>query len=313
MATVPSPKPVTQTAQGLAATTFSSVAWGLLPVYWHALSKVSPQNVLAYRFIFTMLTMVCVVVFGGGFRRTIQAIRNLWQNKKVALLACCAAVMIAVNWLLYIVLVSSGRAVEASAAYFVMPVINMLLAIIFLHERTNIFGWASIALSVVGVVVFITTSGTLPWMGMVMSLSFCCYGLLKRYVPLDATQSITFETSTILPFAVLWLFFQPNWGLPLNMDSVTTILLISTGIITALPLVTFAYGVQHSQYLTISFVQYVNPTLQLICAIWVLNEQVAPERLTAFIIIWIALGLYSTSLIYTYLTTLRRDSLTTLD
>ncbi|MDN6234279.1 MAG: EamA family transporter RarD [Bifidobacterium crudilactis] len=296
MTAMPTATPVTQTPRGLIAITVSSVAWGLFPVYWDALSTVPPNTVLSYRIITPMVTMVLVLALLRRHRSFLAAVAKLWKTKTLVLLAVIAALLISANWLLYIILVSVGKTLEASASYFLMPVMNMLIAIIVLRERTNVFGWISIALAGVGVCVFIVGSGGVTWLGLIMALTFCGYGLLKRFIPLDSLQSITFETAAVTPLALLWLVWQPHFGID-HQSTGILVLLMGAGIVTAIPLITFAYGVQHSQYLTVGFVQYINPTLQFLSAILFLHEAINHTMLLAFCIIWLSLAVYSFALI----------------
>lgn len=293
---MPTATPVTQTPRGLLAITISSVAWGLFPIYWDALRSVPPNTVLAYRIITTMITMFVLLVLLRKHRHFIASCAKLWKNKKLFLLAVIAALLISANWLLYIILVGAGKTLEASASYFLMPVMNMLIAILVLHERTNIFGWVSIALASIGVSIFIFGSGGVPWLGLIMALTFCGYGLLKRVVPLDSLQSITFETAVVTPLAFLWLIWQPGFGI-VHQQSTIIALLMGAGVVTAVPLITFAYGVQHSQYLTVGFVQYINPTLQFLSAIFFLHEAINHTVLLAFCVIWLSLAVYSFALV----------------
>jgi chloramphenicol-sensitive protein RarD len=288
--------PVTQTPRGLIAITISSVAWGLFPIYWDALRSVPATTVLAYRIITTMITMMLLLVILRKHRSFFASFVSLWKNPILLLLAVAAALLISANWLLYIILVNTGNTLEASASYFLMPVMNMLIAIIVLHERTNAYGWISIALAALGVGIFIIGSGSVPWLGLIMALTFCGYGLLKRVVPLDSLQSITFETAAVTPLAMLWLVWQPGLGIA-HQQSVSIIVLMGAGIVTAIPLITFAYGVQHSKYLTVGFVQYINPSLQFLCAILFLDEQINHTVMIAFCVIWLSLAVYSSALI----------------
>ncbi|MFT8704864.1 EamA family transporter RarD [Bifidobacterium aquikefiricola] len=308
---MPTTPPVVQTPRGLLAITISSVAWGLFPVYWDALHSVAPATVLAFRIITTMVTMMILLVLLRQQRHFFASFMNLCRHGMLLVLAIVAALLISANWLLYIILVNTGKTLEASASYFLMPVMNMLIAIIVLRERTNLFGWISIALAAVGVSVFIVGNGGVPWLGLIMALTFCGYGLLKRFVPLDSLQSLTFETAAVTPLAILWLAWQPSFGFVHRQTSIT-ILLMGAGIVTAIPLITFAYGVQHSQYLTVGFVQYINPTLQFLSAIVFLHEAINHMMLIAFSVIWLSLAVYSCALVIQHrAATTDRTALTT--
>lgn len=161
------------------------------------------------------------------------------------------------NWLLYIYLVVNGQALQTSIAYLTTPLLNVALGGILLREHLGRIEWSAIVIAALGVGMFAAQSPTFPWMAIVLATSFSVYGLLKRYVPLDAAQATTFEPEAVVSLgALLRLAFQPRLGLPLPLTWPVALLVTLSGLSTAIPLVTFAYGVQHSHYLTVSFIQY---------------------------------------------------------
>lgn len=222
---------------GIAAPLVSNIGWGVLPLYWHALSGMNAISVLAYRLIATLVVMIALLMAFRRYRAYHRAIAALWcaqRSKRLFALELAATTAISVNWLLYIYLVVNGQALQTSIAYLTTPLLNVAL----------------------GVGMFTAQSPTFPWMAIVLATSFSVYGLLKRYVPLDAAQATTFETEAVAPLALLRLAFQPRLGLPSPLTWPVALLVALFGLATAIPLVTFAYGVQHSHYLTVSFIQY---------------------------------------------------------
>ena len=229
-------------ANGIVALLVSNIGWGVLPLYWRALSSMNAISVLSYRLLATLITMVTLLMATRRYRAYHRAIVSPWYNKKLF-------------------------AMELAAA---------------------------------GVGMFAAQSSTFPWMAIVLAASFSVYELLKRYVPLDAAQATTFETESVILLALLWLAFQPRLGLPAPLTWPVALLLTFSGLATAIPLVTFAYGVQHSHYLTVSFIQYLNPLIQFCVAVLLLHEPIRPQGYAAFAVIWVAIVVYSFGAIRAY-------------
>lgn len=285
---------------GIAALLVSNIGWGVLPLYWHALASMNAMSVLAYRLLATLVTMVILLMSVRRYHTYHRAIASLWHNKKLFAMELAATAAISVNWLLYIYLVVNGQALQTSIAYLTTPLLNVALAGILFREHLGRIEWSAIVIAAVGVGMFAAQSSTFPWMAIVLAASFSVYGLLKRYVPLDAAQATTFETEAVVPLALLWLAFQPRLGLPAPLTWPVALLVALSGLATAIPLVTFAYGVQHSHYLTVSFIQYLNPLIQFCVAVFLLHEPMRPQGYAAFAVIWIAIIVYSFGAIRAY-------------
>ena len=284
---------VRQTSFGIASLLVSNIGWGVLPLYWHAMSSMDSMNVLAYRLVTTLITLVAFLLITRRLGNCWQSYAELWRDRRAFLLELGATACITINWLLYIYLVVNGQALQTSIAYYLMPLLNVLFAALLFHERLGRGGWLALVCVATGLGMFIAQSSSTPWLAVLLAVSFCLYGLLKRYVPLDAVQATTFETAVVVLFAMLWLLFQPRLGLAAHMNVGLWALIICAGLATGIPLVTFAYGVQHAQYLTVSFIQYLNPTLQFAIAEFVFHEPMRPMGYAAFVVIWLALIIYS--------------------
>ena len=291
---------VEQTRTGIAALLVSNIGWGVLPLYWHALSGMNALSVLSYRLIATMVSMIVLLMVLRRYRTYHRAIASLWRGKKLFALELAATAAISINWLLYIYLVVNGQALQTSIAYLTTPLLNVALAGIVFREQLGRIEWSSIVIAAVGVGMFAAQSPTFPWMAIVLAASFSVYGLLKRYVPMDAAQATTFETESVIPLALLWLAFQPRLGMPSPLTWPVAVLVALSGLATAIPLVTFAYGVQHSHYLTVSFFQYLNPLIQFCVAVFLLHEPMRPQGYMAFAVIWAAIAVYSFGAVRAY-------------
>ena len=225
--------------------------------------------------------------------RFVAAVKALWARPKVFAAAVAAAVLVTIDWVVYIYLVSIGHTSEASAANFLMPLINMLLALVFLRERTTGLGIVSMLVALAGGVLYVMDTGAFPGLAMLMTFSYSGYCLIKRFVPLDPFESLTFETGVLTPFAFVALAVQPRFGVPAGEPWWGWLLLAGCGILTVIPLVLTSYAVKHATFITVSFSQYITPTIQLVLGIVVLGEQVPASRFISFTVIWLALVIYS--------------------
>ena len=292
-----SPTQVVQTRKGVAATLAQAFIYGMFPLYWAALAMVPSMNVMLYRILTAAVVMVAFMMLTGRWRTFMRAVARMARTPRVFLMALAAAVLVTIDWVVYIYLVSVGRTSEASAANFLMPLINMLLALLLLRERTTRLGLVSMGIALVGGALYVADTGTFPGLAMLMTVSYSGYCLIKRFVPLDPFQSLTFETGALAPFALIALAAQPKFGVPEDAPWWVWALLAGCGVLTAVPLVLTSYGVKHAAFLTLSFTQYITPTIQLILGIMVLGERVPAHRFVSFSVIWLALAVYTFDLV----------------
>ena len=284
---------VVQTPQGVTAMVVAEVVYGFFPLYWAALANISSMNVMLYRIVTAAVVMVLFMLATRRWARFVAAVKALWTRPKVFAAAVAAAVLVTIDWVVYIYLVSIGHTSEASAANFLMPLINMLLALVFLRERTTGLGVVSMLVALAGGVLYVMDTGAFPGLAMLMTFSYSGYCLIKRFVPLDPFESLTFETGVLTPFAFVALAVQPRFGVPAGEPWWGWLLLAGCGILTVIPLVLTSYAVKHATFITVSFSQYITPTIQLVLGIVVLGEQVPASRFISFSVIWLALVIYS--------------------
>ncbi|WP_158275840.1 EamA family transporter [Bifidobacterium catulorum] len=288
---------VKQTPHGVAATVASAFVYGVFPVYWAALDAVPSINVMLYRIVTAAVVMMLFMLCTGRWHGLVASVASMWRTKRVFWMAVAAAVLVTVDWVVYIYLVAIGRTSEASAAGFLIPLANMLLALVILREKASALGIASMVIAFVGGVLYVVDTGAFPVLALAMVLSYSGYCLIKRFVPLDAFQSLTFETGVLTPFAFVALAVQPQFGVPAGVSWHVWALLAGCGVLTAVPLVLTSYGVKHTTFLMLSFTQYITPTIQLLLGIFVLGEQVPAHRFVSFGVIWLALAVYSVDLV----------------
>ncbi|MBW3092457.1 EamA family transporter [Bifidobacterium sp. 82T10] len=284
---------VTQTPKGVAATLFAAFFYGMFPLYWAALASVPSMNVMLYRILTAAIVMLLFMFASGRWARFVRSVRAMWRTQRIFWMATAAAVLVTVNWVVYIYLVSIGRTSEASAANFLLPIINMLLALVLLRERTTRLGIVSMLVALAGAALYVVDTGHVPGVAMLMTFSYSGYCLIKRFVPLDPFESLTFETGVLSPIAFAALAAQPRFGVPAGEPWWVWALLAGCGLLTVIPLVLTSYGVKHAAFLLLSFTQYITPTIQLILGILVLGERVPAHRFVSFSVIWLALAIYT--------------------
>jgi chloramphenicol-sensitive protein RarD len=282
-------------AYGLAA----YLAWGLLPLYFRALHGVPPLEILAHRIAWSVLLLAALTTW---LRRWPEVARPLsgWRGR-ATLLATTG--LITVNWGVYIWAVHAGRVLEASLGYFINPLVNVLLGVLFLGERLTRRQLLAVGLAGLGVATLVASAGALPWVALVLAVSFGFYGLLRTSARIDAVAGLFSETALLAPAAVaglLWLAARGEGHL--GAAPGTSALLVAAGAVTALPLIWFALGVQRLRLSTIGLLQYLAPTMQFSIAVFVFGEPFTAAHAVAFGCIWGSLALYT----FDALTALRR-------
>ena len=288
---------VRQTPRGVAAIVASSVVYGTFPLYWAALDAVSSVDIMLWRILTAAVVMALFMLATRRWRPFLAHVRAMWRTPRVFWMSVAAAVLVTIDWVCYIYLVSVGRTSEASAGGFVLPLISMFFALVFLRERPGRLGAASMVVALAGCVLYCVETRAFPGIALIMVLSYSGYCLLKRFVPLGPFESLTFETGILAPFALVALAAQPRMGVPAGAPWWVWALLAGCGVLTAVPLVLTSYAVKHATFLLVSFTQFLTPTIQLVLGIAVLGERVPPERFVAFGVIWVACAVYSLGLV----------------
>lgn len=264
--------------------------WGLLGVFWETLHIVPAFDTLAYRIVWSIITIALVITVQRNWQtvhHTLQQLIAQHQLKWIIL----SALLISLNWLIYIYMVTHQQATEASLGYYIMPLINVLVAVGILHERLSLGRLLALSFVIIGVVVLTFQSGQLPLTTLMMAASFCFYGLIKKQVPLPATISLTLETLFVLPLAIGYLWWSPyHFG---QSGWQVTILLMLSGVVTVIPLLLFAVAAKNTDFVTLSFLQYLNPTMQLLMAIFVLHEPFQAQQVLVFVLIWIGVLIFT--------------------
>ena len=280
--------------RGFTSAAGAYILWGILPVYWKLLQQVPAYEILAHRvlwsFVFLFLLLVCTRQLNQFYTEA----KSLITQPKKAFSILAASILISVNWLVYIWAVNDGRIVETSLGYYINPLVNVLLGILFLKERLSRAQIVSVLLAAAGVLYLALHFGSVPWVALSLATSFGLYGLCKKLLNIGAVTGITLETLLITPIALSFLIYWHNSGLSvLHSDQpLATVLLLGSGVITAIPLLLFARGANALPLSVIGFIQFLSPTIALLVGIFAYHETFSSVHLVAFSLIWLALVIF---------------------
>ena len=265
--------------------------WGLFPIYFRLLAAVPAIDVLVHRVVWASVFMLVVLTA----RRQWAWLGGVLRQPRVLGVFAASALLLSVNWLVYIWATANGHVLDASLGYFVTPLVNVLLGRLVLNERLRGAQWTAVALAAAGVLWLGVQGGRLPWIALVLGCSFGGYGLLRKTAPLGALEGLTLETLLLLPAALAWAGWiaWQGGGVFAGADAATVVLLVGLGPVTALPLLLFAAGARRIRLVTMGVLQYLAPSLQFALGVWLFGEPLAPARLAGFAIIWAALLVYS--------------------
>jgi chloramphenicol-sensitive protein RarD len=283
--------PSSPASRGYSAALAAFGIWGLFPLYLIGLRDVSATEITAHRIVWA-----CVFVLGWlAAIGELGKLRAAFTRRGVLVRLIASAFFIAVNWVGFAWAVNHHHVLEVSLAYFIGPLLNVLLGIFVLRERLNRAQWISVAFAAAGVAYLTFIAGHAPWIALMVGSSFAFYGLIRKTVSIDALPGLAVETILLTPFAAAWLIWAEinGTGVLGHSSGVVTALLLVGGIITSVPLVLFAFGARQVPYSTIGVLQFIAPTLQLLCGLVVFREPFDPTRATGFVLIWIGLFIYA--------------------
>lgn len=275
--------------KGYIYATLAYLGWGFFPIYWKLLLAVPALEILCHRIIWGFVFYFSVLAIKQ--KKISLFVPN--ENKEKRLLEF-AAVVIMLNWFVYVYAVNSGQIVESSLGYFINPLVNILVGVLFLKERLQIMQKGAALLAAVGVAVITYDKGRLPWIALFLALSFSLYGLLKKNVKTSGEKSNLYETTVLIPlalaFQIYWIWYGKSPVLPPTMDVQwgQLGLLIGGGIITGLPLIFFAEAAKRIPFYMLGFFQFVAPSLQFLSGVVLFGEPLSQTTFFGFILIWLA-------------------------
>jgi len=281
---------VDEPSQQRAGLTFGFSAylmWGAFPLYFPLLAPAGTVEILAQRMAWSLIVVLLLLKFGHGF----GGVRAIVRDRRKFSMLGIAAVLISVNWGVYIYAVNSGHVVEASLGYFINPLVTILLGVVVLRERLRPLQWVAVAIGAVAVVVITVDYGRLPWIALVLAFSFGLYGFVKNRIGVPAVDSLAIETGVLfVPAVVALLIVQAQGNLAFGHSSVgNTLLLASAGVITAVPLLFFAAAASRLPLSTIGLLQYMTPLLQFAVGVGIRHESVPLSEYIGFGLVWLAL------------------------
>ena len=285
-----------ENATGIIYTAGAYLLWGILPIYWKFINEVPALEILAHRVIWSFIFVLIIVVL---LKRKI--LKNFFQvqmsQKKTWLGLFLASLFISINWFTYIYAVNTNHIVEASLGYYVNPLIAVLLGVFVLREKVNVLQAVSFVIAGIGVIYMTVSVGKLPWISLVLALSFGFYGLSKKLIKVDSILGLLLETLFVLPFALLFLaYLGVNDQQSFSIGSIKNdLFLLGSGIATALPLLWFGIGAQKIPLYMVGFLQYISPTISLILGVLMYGESFTKDHVVTFACIWIAIALFTIS------------------
>ncbi|MEH6475962.1 MAG: EamA family transporter RarD [Sneathiella sp.] len=282
--------------QGLIAALCAFLLWGIFPLYFKLMAHIPVLEILANRIIWSLALVLIIIAFTGRFSHLFAALKN----RKVMMIFMASTTVIALNWVTFVWAISNDRILEASLGYYINPLVNVGLGMIFLGERLNRWQGIAIGLATLAVIIMTILMGTLPWVSLVLGFSFGFYGLLRKKVQAESVVGLTIETGLLFPLSIGYLLYLVSMGSLQGgtLDGAfyefdTLLLLAGTGLVTAVPLILFSFGAQRLRLTTVGILQYVAPTLHAVWAIFIFDEEFSQAQLIAFSLIWIGLLIYT--------------------
>lgn len=283
---------MTDTQKGVLALIAACCIWGLSGLFYKALSDVPSHEVLAHRTVWSLVFFGIVIGVQGRLHVLWSAVQNPASLKVIV----AAALLISVNWFLFIWSIHAGRATEASMGYYIFPLVAVLIGRLVLSERLSRTQWVAITLAATGVMSLTIGLHILPWISLVLASTFGLYGLLKKRLDLGPVISVSAEVLILCPLGLGWLIYlHMGQGGAFGQELTQSLLLMASGPITAMPLILFSFGARRLTMSTVGIVQYINPTLQFLVAVLIFGEPFGVVHLIAFALIWSALAIYSSS------------------
>lgn len=286
-----------QAAQFRAGLVFGLVAylwWGLVPLYFAELKQagVEAWEILAHRIAWSLPVVAVLLVFSSGLGEVLR----VGRSRRLVSTLTLSAFLLAINWLLYIYATVTGRVTEASLGYYMMPLVNAAFATLFLREKLRPAHYPALSLVALGVAIPFVYAGTFTWLAVALPITFGFYGLVRKVAPIDSMTGLTVETLVLLPPSLGFLvvlsltggnhFSATDWHL--------NALIAASGVVTVVPLLTYTLAIRRLPLLTLSFMQFISPTVQMLIAVTWLGEELKPEMMAAFVCIWTAVGIFIT-------------------
>ncbi len=266
--------------------------WGISPIYWKAMRAVPAFEIILHRIVWSFIFLVPLIIMMRRWQEFIDALKNT----RTLLILLFTALIIGGNWLLYIWAVNSGYLLQASLGYYINPLVNVVLGVVFLKERLRVLQILAVLLAAAGVIYLTVYYGEFPWIALTLAVTFGFYGLIRKVIPVGSLVGLTVETLMLSIPALVYLFYLDGHGqgsifrVSLKLD----LLLMGCAPLTAIPLLCFTLGARRLYLSTLGLLQYIAPSCMFILAVFLFREPFSSAQVVTFILIWTALAIYST-------------------
>lgn len=268
--------------------------WGVIPLFFKALLPIESMHIVSFRVVIAVPTLALLI---WGMKRWGE-VKAALSNRKVMLTLLASAVLIAINWVIYVLGVNGGHVLATSLGYYLNPLFNILIGRFLLAETLSRTQWAALAIAALGVVALAFGALNDLWITLSLAFSFAFYGYLRKKVAVGSAPGLFVETVLLSPLFLLWLALYKDPAMPMfGPSGFHTVLLLLSGAVTALPLLLFTEGARRLRYSTVGILQFIAPTLQFLMGVLLFGEAFTPVRAFAFAAIWIAMALYIASLV----------------
>lgn len=266
------------------------VLWGLLPIFWKLLANVNSVYVLAQRVLFSCIFCLAIILL----KKNGSSVKNILKSKTERRRYFVCGILISINWGVYILTIAMGKILEASLAYYMNPLFSVVIGALIFKEKLSAVQWISVGLALVGVMISVIAYGNVPYLAIIIGLSFALYGAMKKTIKAESEVSICMETMSVLPLALAFIVYAQLSGYTTfsSLSNAEMLLLAASGAVTSIPLMLFAKGIRKTSITTSGILMYINPTLQLLVGVLIYNEVFTKMNAITFAFVWAAVILF---------------------
>ncbi len=266
------------------------VLWGLLPIFWKLLANVDSVYVLAQRVLFSCIFCLAIILL----KKNGSSVKNILKSKTERRRYFVCGILISINWGVYILTIAMGKILEASLAYYMNPLFSVVIGALIFKEKLSAVQWISVGLALVGVMISVIAYGNVPYLAIIIGLSFALYGAMKKTIKAESDVSICMETMSVLPLAIVFIAYAQLSGYTTfsSLSNAEMLLLAASGAVTSIPLMLFAKGIRKTSITTSGILMYINPTLQLLVGVLIYNEVFTKMNAITFAFVWAAVILF---------------------
>ena len=266
------------------------ILWGLLPIFWKLLANVDSVYVLAQRVLFSCIFCLAIILL----KKNGSSVKNILKSKTERRRYFVCGILISINWGVYILTIAMGKILEASLAYYMNPLFSVVIGALIFKEKLSAVQWISVGLALVGVMIPVIAYGNVPYLAIIIGLSFALYGAMKKTIKAESEVSICMETMSVLPLALAFIVYAQLSGYTTfsSLSNAEMLLLAASGAVTSIPLMLFAKGIRKTSITTSGILMYINPTLQLLVGVLIYNEVFTKMNAITFAFVWAAVILF---------------------